>query len=240
MLKVDRLEIGAGSFRLRADFEVRRGATVAVLGPSGAGKSILLSAIAGFLSPRAGRVLWDGQDLGPKPPGDRPIAMLFQDNNLFPHLSVLQNVVLWLRPTLSPRPDERARAAEALVHVGLGGMEHRRPGQLSGGQQGRAALARLLLQNRPLVLMDEPFAALGPALRAEMLELTQNALAERRATLLMVTHDPQDAKAIASSVIVVADCLAAPPLPTAAVLADPPSGLRRYLGREPNSSTIER
>jgi thiamine transport system ATP-binding protein len=230
MLRLDRLELQVGGFRLSADLEVPRGASVAVMGPSGGGKSTLLAAIAGFLEPAWGLILWEGRDLGPLPPGQRPVSVLFQDNNLFPHLTALQNVALGIRPSLHPRPEEQARAEAALTRVGLGGLGDRRPAQLSGGQQGRAALARLLVQDRPVVLMDEPFAALGPALKAEMLELTREVLGGRGATLLMVTHDPEDARAIAESVIVVAEGRAAPPVPTEALLADPPPALRAYLG----------
>ncbi len=230
MLRLDRLELAVGGFRLSADLEVPRGASVAVMGPSGGGKSTLLAAIAGFLPPASGQVLWDGRDLGPLPPGDRPVGVLFQDSNLFPHLTALQNVALGIRPSLRPRPEERARAEAALARVGLGGMGDRRPAQLSGGQQGRAALARLLVQERPLVLLDEPFAALGPALKAEMLALTREVLGGRGATILMVTHDPEDALALAQSVIVVAEGRAARPVPTGVLLADPPPALRAYLG----------
>ena len=230
MLRLEGLELAQGGFRLSANLEVPRGAAVAVMGPSGGGKSTLLAAISGFLAPVAGRVLWEGRDLGPLAPGARPVGMLFQDNNLFPHLTALQNVALALRPTLRPGPQERTRAEAALARVGLEGLGGRRPSQLSGGQQGRAALARLLLQERPLVLMDEPFAALGPALKAEMLELTREVLGSQSATLLMVTHDPEDARVLSESVIVVAEGRAAPPEPTAALLADPPPALRAYLG----------
>lgn len=230
MLRLEGLELAQGGFRLFADLEVPPGSAVAVMGPSGGGKSTLLAAISGFLAPVTGRVLWEGRDLGPLAPGARPVGMLFQDNNLFPHLTALQNVVLALRPTLRPGPEERARAEAALARVGLEGLGGRRPSQLSGGQQGRAALARLLLQERPLVLMDEPFAALGPALKAEMLALTREVLGAQGATLLMVTHDPEDARVLSESVIVVAEGRAAPPEPTAALLADPPPALRAYLG----------
>ena len=114
MLRLERLELQLGGFRLAADLEVPRGATVALMGPSGGGKSTLLSAIAGFLDPVWGLVLWDGHDLGPLPPGQRPVSVLFQDNNLFPHLSALQNVTLGIRPSLRPTPQERARAEAAL------------------------------------------------------------------------------------------------------------------------------
>lgn len=230
MLALEGLRLRAGDFRLAADLTVPRGATVAVMGPSGGGKSTLLSALAGFLAPEAGRILWEGRDLGPLAPGARPVGILFQDNNLFPHLTALQNVALGLRPSLRPRLAERERAEAALAQVGLAGMGGRYPAELSGGQQSRAALARLLAQDRPLVLMDEPFAALGPALKAEMLALTRDTLSARGATLLLVTHDPEDARAIADLVLVVAEGRAHPPRPTAALLADPPPALRAYLG----------
>lgn len=231
MLRLEGLELIQGAFRLRADLAVPPGAAVAVVGPSGGGKSTLLAAIAGFLKPAAGRVLWEGRDLATLAPGQRPVGVLFQDNNLFPHLSALRNVTLGLRPTLRPTPRERALAEAALARVGLAGLGDRRPAQLSGGQQGRAALARLLVQDKPLLLMDEPFAALGPALKAEMLALTREVLGGRGATILMVTHDPEDARAMADTMIVVAEGRAEPPGPTAALLADPSAALRAYLGR---------
>lgn len=200
------------------------------MGPSGGGKSTLLSAVAGFLPPRAGQVLWAGQDLGPLSPGQRPVAVLFQDNNLFPHLSALQNVALGIAPRLRPRGPERERAEEALARVGLAGLGHRRPAELSGGQQGRAALARVLVQDRPVVLMDEPFAALGPALKAEMLALVRDTLGPKGATLLMVTHDPDDARALGGDLILVAEGRAEPPVPAASLLAAPPPTLAAYLG----------
>lgn len=221
---------GPGAFRLHADLAVRRGAIVAVMGPSGGGKSTLLAAVAGFLPPLAGRVLWDGRDLGPLAPGARPVGVLFQDGNLFPHLTAAENAGLALRPSRRLAPAERARVEAALARVGLAGKGDRRPAELSGGEQSRAALSRLLLQDRPVALMDEPFAALGPALRAEMLALVRQTLGARGATVLMVTHDPADARAVADAVVVVAEGRAAPPAPVA-ILDDPPPALAAYLGR---------
>ena len=191
MLTLEGLVIRQDDFLLRADWAVKAGARVALIGPSGAGKSTLLNTIAGFLTPEAGRVIWDGAPLDGRAPGRRPVAMLFQDGNLFPHLSVAQNVGLGLRPDLRLSAEQKAQVAGALSEVGLGEMAERRPGQLSGGQQSRVALARITLQDRPLLLLDEPFAALGPALRAEMLDLVAGLCARRGATLLMVSHAPR-------------------------------------------------
>ncbi len=166
MLRLDGLVVNSGGFELRADLDIEAGRLVAVIGPSGAGKSTLLATIAGFLTPVVGRVLWRGADITGLAPGKRPLAMLFQDGNLFPHLSVEQNVALGIRPDMKLSADAWEKVRVALARVGLDGLGPRKPGQLSGGQQSRAALARVLVQGRPLVLLDEPFAALGPALRA--------------------------------------------------------------------------
>lgn len=230
MLTLDRLDIVQGDFRLTADWSVARGARVALIGPSGAGKSTLLSVIAGFFTARSGRVLWDGADLTGVAPGARPVAMLFQDGNLFPHLTAGQNVGLGIRPDLRLRGAERDRVADALARVGLDGYADRRPGSLSGGQQSRVALARVLVQSRPLLLLDEPFSALGPALRAEMLDLVAELCAERGVTLLMVSHAPEDARRIAGSLVMVDDGVAEAPVPTAEAFAAPSDKLRRYLG----------
>jgi thiamine transport system ATP-binding protein len=123
-----------------------------------------------------------------------------------------------------------ARIGEALARTGLEGLGGRKPGQLSGGQQGRAALARALLRARPLLLLDEPFAALGPALKAEMLALVREVADETGATVLMVTHDPQDARRFADMTMLVAEGRADAPVATAALFANPPPALAAYLG----------
>ncbi len=230
MLKLEGAVIRKGGFDLSADLEIAPGAKVAVIGPSGAGKSTLLEAIAGFQPLARGRVLWSGVDLSGVLPGKRPVAMLFQDGNLFPHLSARQNVRLGVEANRKLTSAEEARVAEALQRVGLKGLDDRRPAELSGGQQSRAALARVLVQSRDLLLLDEPFAALGPALKAEMLDLVAELAAESGATLLMVSHDPADARRIADQVVLVAEGRAHPPAATAAVLDNPPPALRAYLG----------
>ena len=230
MLTVENVTLRQGDFTLAADFAIEDGARVAVIGPSGAGKSTLLSLVAGFLAPDAGRVTWDGRDITAEAPGARPVAMLFQDNNLFPHLSVAQNVGLGVRPDLRLSQDEAMRVEEALRRVGLEGYGARKPAALSGGQQSRAALARVLVQDRPLVLLDEPFAALGPALKAEMLDLVEEVLDATGAALLMVSHEPEDARRIAPLTVLVAQGRAEAPVATAELLDNPPPALRAYLG----------
>ncbi|MDO6669941.1 ATP-binding cassette domain-containing protein [Paracoccus sp. 1_MG-2023] len=213
-----------------ADLDLQPGGRIAVIGPSGAGKTTLLSLIAGFLAPDAGRIAWQGRDLTGIAPGKRPVSVLFQDQNLFPHLDVTRNVGLGLRPDLRLSPDQRDRVAQAIADVGLGGFGDRLPANLSGGQQSRVALARVLLRARPILLLDEPFAALGPALKSEMMELLDRIGRDTGALMLMVTHDPRDALEFARQTIVVQDGHCQPPQATGDLLRDPPPALREYLG----------
>ncbi len=228
MLRLEDLILRQGTFRLRANLAVEPGVRVAVIGPSGSGKSTLLAAIAGFLPLAQGRITWEGEDLGGQDPGERPMSILFQDDNLFPHLSVAKNIGLGLSPTL--RGIDWERVTDSLASVGLAGMDARLPSELSGGQQSRVALARVLLRARPLLLLDEPFAALGPALRAEMLELVGRVADDTGATVLMVSHAPEDALRLGGQAITVIEGRAEPPVETKALLSDPPPGLREYLG----------
>lgn len=230
MLRLDTCTIGIGDFALHADLSIARGARVAVIGPSGAGKTTLIEAIAGFRDVTKGRITWQGVDLTDMPPGQRPVAMLFQDGNLFAHLTAAQNVALGLHPRRRLSASDQAQVTDALQRVGLSGMGARKPAELSGGQQSRVALARVLVQRRDLLLLDEPFAALGPALKAEMLDLVTALVAETGTTLMMVSHDPADARRIAPQTVLVLEGRALPPQDTAALLDNPPDGLRDYLG----------
>jgi len=230
MLTLDKLRVQQGDFDLNADFTLQEGVRTAVLGPSGAGKSTLLGMIAGFVQTASGRVLFRERAITHATPGARPIAMLFQDNNLFPHLDVAQNVGLGITPDLRLSADQKSKVLGALDRVGLAEFATRKPAALSGGQQSRVALARILVQDRPLILLDEPFAALGPALKAEMLDLVSELALENGATLMMVSHDPADARRITDQTILVADGVAHGPQPTATLLDNPPPALQAYLG----------
>ena len=225
-LELENVTLTQGDFALSANLVITGPGVTAVIGPSGGGKSTFLSLIAGFLVQDTGRILWNDKDLTLKAPGGRPVSMLFQDNNLFPHLDCVTNVALGAEPVANPKPETRERARAALLKVGLDGMEPRKPAELSGGQQSRVALARLLLTDRPVILMDEPFSALGPSQRREMLELVKDLLPQ--ATILMVTHDPQDAQEAAETILV-ADGLVLPPQDTKTLFADPPAALESYL-----------
>lgn len=229
MLKISDLYIHQGNFHLSTDALMLDAGVHAVLGPSGAGKSTLLSVLAGFDRPLQGRILWRGTDITGLAPAQRPVAMLFQDNNLFPHLTIYRNIALALTHKSRITADQHDRILQVLDRVNLTGMAERKPAQLSGGQISRAALARVMLQVKPIVLLDEPFAALGPALKQEMLDLLADVVMQSGATVLMVTHDPSDALRIAPKTILVADHKITGPFDTREVLQNPPPALAAYL-----------
>lgn len=229
MLTLDQLHLQQGTFELRAHMKIAPATITAIIGPSGGGKSTLMSAIAGFLPPQSGAILWGDASLANLAPGERPVSMLFQDNNLFPHLSVHRNVGLGLGSKRLNHA-QTARVEQVLDQVGLAKEMHRKPGALSGGQQSRAALARILLQDRPLVLLDEPFAALGPGLKSEMLALSVDMLQQAGRTLIMVTHDPDDAQQVAENVVFVEGGIADPPITTAEFFGSTDPRYQSYLG----------
>jgi len=230
VLELDDCVIAQGGFRLGADWSLPPGARLAVIGPSGAGKSTLLAGIAGFAPLVGGSVRWQGVAM-PARPDARPVAMLFQDHNLFPHLSVAQNVGLGVKPSLRLDAVEQREVAEALGSVGLEGLGARRPSELSGGQQSRVALARVLVMARPVILLDEPFSALGPGQRAEMLSLLRDVADRLGAVLIMVTHDPGEAQRLDGLVCFVDGGLAARPVDAEEFFGDPPEAMRLYTGR---------
>ncbi|MCQ1059007.1 thiamine ABC transporter ATP-binding protein [Photobacterium sp. DNB23_23_1] len=185
------------STQLCFDLKVETGDIVALLGPSGAGKSTLLAMVAGFLAPDSGKLTVNGHPIEQLHPAKRPLSILFQEHNLFPHLSVYENIGLGLSPALKLSNEQKEDIIVAAEKVGLQGYLDRLPEQLSGGQRQRVALARCLIRQRPLLLLDEPFSALDPALRKEMLELVRKLAREQGTTVLMVTHSPEDALKIA-------------------------------------------
>ncbi|MDU4840297.1 MULTISPECIES: thiamine ABC transporter ATP-binding protein ThiQ [Leclercia] len=190
---------------MRFTLSVRQGELIAVLGPSGAGKSTLLNLVAGFLQPANGRITIEGQDHTHTPPAARPVSMLFQENNLFTHLSVRQNIGLGMHPGLRLNAGQQQKLGDIAAQMGIGDLLDRLPGELSGGQRQRVALARCLVREQPILLLDEPFSALDPALRQEMLLLVKEVCERQNLTMLMVSHSVEDAVKIAPRSVVIAD-----------------------------------
>ena len=199
-VRLDDVGFNFGETAFRFDLQVEAGSVVAIMGPSGSGKSTLLNLVAGFERPASGRVRIGADDVTDLPPAARPVSMVFQENNLFAHLDVGQNVGLGRSPSLRLTAGDRADIAVALERTGLGGKMERLPAALSGGERQRVALARALLRDRPVLLLDEPFASLGPALRREMVQLVSELQRERGMTVLMVSHHPDDARGFADRI----------------------------------------
>lgn len=205
MLSLTNLTYLYNHLPMRFTFSAQAGERLAILGPSGAGKSTLLSLIAGFLPASSGSLMLDGSDHRDSPPAKRPVSMLFQENNLFPHLTVAQNIGLGLHPGLKLSHQQKQILQDITRRVGLEEQLQRLPHQLSGGQRQRAALARCLVRQQPILLLDEPFSALDPALRKEMLGLVDEVCSERNMTLLMVSHSIEDAARIAPRSLLIVD-----------------------------------
>jgi ABC-type Fe3+/spermidine/putrescine transport system ATPase subunit len=175
-------------------FTIHRGECVALLGPSGCGKTTTLRLIAGFEHPDAGRILIGGREVGRTPPFERPIGLVFQDYALFPHMTVAQNVGIG-------RKECEERRLEVLRLVRLTGFDDRRPMQLSGGQQQRVALARALAPDPAVLLLDEPLSNLDARLRHDLRHELRSILSVARTTTLMVTHDQEEAIAMADRIV---------------------------------------
>ncbi|WP_198373390.1 ABC transporter ATP-binding protein [Roseomonas rosulenta] len=184
------------------DLEIGQGEFFALLGGSGSGKSTLLRIIAGFEAPDSGRLLLDGRDILGTPPWARPVNMMFQSYALFPHMNVADNVAYGLKRARTPRAEADARVAAAIAMVGLDGLGARRPHQLSGGQRQRVALARSLVMRPRLLLLDEPLGALDAGLRERTGFELRALQRETGAAFVMVTHDQEEALALADRVAV--------------------------------------
>ncbi|MEW6632866.1 MAG: ATP-binding cassette domain-containing protein [Pseudomonadota bacterium] len=198
------ISIGSRTLISRFDLVVEPGTVATVMGPSGSGKSTLISFIGGHLDPAfraTGRVLIGSRDMTELPPERRGIGILFQDDLLFPHLSVGANLAFGLARSVAGSEVRRARIAEALAEAGLSGFEKRDPATLSGGQRARIALMRTLLASPKALLLDEPFSKLDSDLRREFRRFVFDRAAAKRLPVLLVTHDVGDARSAGGQVL---------------------------------------
>jgi ABC-type Fe3+/spermidine/putrescine transport system ATPase subunit len=186
-------------------FKLDVGETICLLGASGSGKSTLLRIIAGLETPDSGSVSFDGVDLTPVPPHLRDFGLVFQDYALFPHLSVYDNVAFGLKMRRLPQPEITRRVANSLEMVNLAGFESRQVTDLSGGEQQRVALARALATRPRLMMFDEPLGALDRTLREDLLHELRTILHQTHIPAIYVTHDQEEAFALADRVLILHD-----------------------------------
>ena len=186
-------------------FAIESGAYFVLLGPSGGGKTTLLRLIGGFINPTAGRVLLHGRDVGGVPPNQRPTTMVFQSYALFPHMTVEGNVAYGLRLQKLPRAEIGEKVDRMLALVGLTGLGERMPHELSGGQQQRVQLARSLVLERDILLLDEPLASLDAKLRKDMCLELKRIQEKVGITFIHVTHNQEEAMTIADRIAIIAD-----------------------------------
>ncbi len=187
------------------DLSVRKGELLALLGPSGCGKTTTMRAIAGLLQPRSGRIVLDGTDVTRTPANRRNVGLVFQSYALFPHLSVFENVAFGLRLRRESQSSIHSKVRNGLATVGLQDFAERNPSELSGGQQQRLALARSIVTEPKLLLLDEPLSNLDARLRLEMRSELQRVQMETGVTMVFVTHDQSEALALADRIVVMKD-----------------------------------
>ena len=190
----------------RLSLHVDAGDTVALLGPSGSGKSTLLRVIAGILTPDSGRILLDGRDVTSVPTHRRNVGMVFQDDQLFPHLSVADNIAFGLRMAGLGRGVRRKRADELLAAFGMAGLGDRSIDHLSGGEAKRVAVARSLAVRPKVLLLDEPLTGLDRDLHDRLQAEVTGAIRSERTTAVWVTHDEAEARAVSDRVVRLDEC----------------------------------
>jgi thiamine transport system ATP-binding protein len=203
MLEISQLHVQRGANLLHYDFKVPEGKIITLQGRSGVGKSTLLLTIAGFEQPQQGEIRWQGQSLLKYSAMNRPVTMLFQEHNLFEHISVDKNLHLGLRYKSSSTLE--AELVSALTQLEVLDQRFKMPAQLSGGQRQRIALIRTLLRPEPIVLLDEPFAELDPISRVLAADWVRETALKNHKTLLLVTHQQEDVERMGGESIILGE-----------------------------------
>jgi putative spermidine/putrescine transport system ATP-binding protein len=203
-LSLEKLTLAYGDSVAVADLDlsVRRGELIALLGPSGCGKTTTMRAIAGLLPVKSGKVILDGEDMTRTAPNKRAVGLVFQSYALFPHLSVYENVAFGLRLKGMKGAELDAKVQSGIASVGLAKFAERKPAELSGGQQQRVALARSMVMEPKVLLLDEPLSNLDARLRLEMRTELQRVQRETGVTMIFVTHDQAEALSLADRIVV--------------------------------------
>ena len=227
MIRFENVIIKIVDFQLAVNMTLPKGFT-SVIGQSGAGKSTLLSSLSGHRALTSGKIFVDETRIDLLPSNKRPCSIIFQEFNLFPHLSIVQNLNLVCGNKFFVSESSREKIKKVLEKVGIVELIDRLPSEMSGGQQSRAALARVLLQRNPILLLDEPFSALGPNQKSELIDLVDSLSKGQDTSVLLITHDPKDVRQIAGHCIVVKDQTVLGPFETSEAL-DEDGPLKGYL-----------
>ena len=227
MIRFEDVIIKIVDFQLAVNMTLPKGFT-SVIGQSGAGKSTLLSSLSGLRALTSGKIFIDETRIDLLPSNKRPCSIIFQEFNLFPHLSIVQNLNLVCGNKFFVSESSREKIKKVLEKVGIVELIDRLPSEMSGGQQSRAALARVLLQRNPILLLDEPFFALGPNQKSELIDLVDSLSKEQDISVLLSTHDPKDVQQIAGHCKVVKDQTVLGPFETSEAL-DEDEPLKGYL-----------
>ena len=200
-LSASKCQIKNGEFSVQCDFSVEIGNHLSLFGPSGSGKSSVLLGLAGFLPIIDGDLIYDDKSISKIEPKDRPFDLLFQENNLFPHLTVSKNILLGLGAKAKMDSQNSHTVNEILDLVGLYKERNRLPQNISGGQRSRAAIARSLIRKKPILLLDEPIAALDFELKNEILSLLLRVSRKNNLSIILVSHDPRDVQYLGGDVV---------------------------------------
>jgi thiamine transport system ATP-binding protein len=230
MLQVDQVRFQRGNTKFGYDFSLKQGEILAVLGSSGSGKSTLADLIAGFEHPISGDILIDSQSVLQLPPNKRKVSYVFQSNNLFSHLTVLENLALAFRPSGKISKEEKTQIVESLKKVSLEDYSHRLPNDLSIGQQQRVALARAALRDSHVLVLDEPFSALDPGLRIQLGEWIQKLVPQFSMACLLITHHPDEALRLSEKTIFIDHGQQISYDDTKKVLSSSHSAIKQFIG----------
>ena len=195
MLIIENLEFSwPTKEKFQFSFSVKEGEIVTLEGPSGIGKTTLVNLIAGFLQPEKGEIYWHKERIDSLDPVERPVSTIFQTDNLFEHLSCFQNVSLALSSDGKISNSRVEQINNYFLEMGIGNLQSRFPGEISGGQQARVSIVRALLANKPILLLDEPVSSLDERTRFETLEVIKKTALKYNLTLIIVSHQKEDRK----------------------------------------------
>lgn len=193
MIKIQNISVNLDAFKTNYSLNVDNGEWIGIIGQSGSGKSTLLNLIAGFIYAESGSIRINSIEINSIHPSERPVSCLFQENNLFPHLSVYENIAIGISPSLKLNAGEKKQIQDTLDYLNLSDKSNSDIGMLSGGERQRVAIGRIVLSNKNILLLDEPFSQLDPNLRIEMLNFIRKIRDEKQLTIIMVLHTPIEA-----------------------------------------------